>query len=59
MVLQVTDIKFYPINFLNAKFNFVNLAMKWRGVKRMCLKYLQIKAEKYSTNFEYMNIFNI
>lgn len=36
MVLQVTDIKFYPINFLNAKFNFVNLAIKWRRVKRMC-----------------------
>lgn len=32
MVLQVTDIKFYPIIFLNAKFDFVNLAIEWRGV---------------------------
>jgi len=44
-------INFWSINFLNPKFDFMNLTIKWKGEKRTCLKYLQIKAEKYSLNF--------
>lgn len=39
-VVSNFKINFWFINFLNVKVDFINLVIKWRGKKIICLKYL-------------------
>ena len=59
-LLQVAVKQTLVFNVFSAKFNFIHLAIKGKGEKRMCLKYLHMKAEEALINlwiqdyFEYI-----